>query len=131
MNPYSTYGKLAPSQDAREQEALAFRLASRRLTEARDRTERNLALNINHEMWSIVFRELNGPSCLLPDILKGDCIRLAYWSITYSTKAVLSDLPLNPLIEINNAVAEGLEAPSIPPASLARNASQVGVAACA
>ncbi len=131
MNPYSTYGKLAPSQGAREQEALAFRLASRRLTEARDRTERNLALNINHEMWSIVFRELNGPSCMLPDILKGDCIKLAYWSITYSTKAVLSDLPLNPLVDINNAVAEGLEAPSIPPAVLARNASQVGVAACA
>ena len=131
MNPYSTYGRLAPAQNAREQEALAFRLASRRLTEARNGAERNLALNINHEMWSIVFRELNSPSCPLPDILRGDCIRLAYWSLTYSTKAVLSDLSLDPLVEINNAVAEGLEATSVAPVHVVRTGNLAGVAACA
>ena len=72
--------------------------------------EINRALGINHEMWSIIFRELNSPECPMPEILKNDCIKLALWSLDYSTKAVLSDLSLAPLVAINESVAEGLEA---------------------
>ena len=108
-NPYAAYRPVPTAQSAREQEAMALRLAARRLSEASNRLERNRALNINHEMWSILFRELNSPLCPLPEVLKWDCVRLAFWSIDYSTKAVLSELSLDPLIEINDRVAEGLE----------------------
>lgn len=110
MNPYAAYGARVSAQSFREQEATAFRLAARHLNEAGNRPERNRALGINHEMWSILFRELNSSACALPEILKADCIKLALWSLEYSTKAVLSDLPLSPLVEVNNTMAEGLEA---------------------
>lgn len=109
MNNYSAYGVKLTVQSPREQEATAFRLASRRLREATSRHERNRALNINHEMWSILFRELNSAACVLPEILKQDCIHLALWSLDYSNRAVLSDLPLAPLAEINETMAEGLD----------------------
>jgi len=109
MNNYSAYGAKVTTQTPREQEATAFRLASRRLREAISRPERNRALNINHEMWSILFRELNSAACSLPEILKQDCIHLALWSLDYSNRAVLSDLPLAPLAEINDTMAEGLD----------------------
>lgn len=109
MNNYSAYGAKVTTQSPREQEAIAFRLASRRLREATSRPERNRALNTNHEMWSILFRELNSAACSLPDILRQDCINLALWSLDYSNRAVLSDLPLAPLAEINDTIAEGLD----------------------
>lgn len=111
MNPYSIYKSRVPVQSPREQEATALRLASRLLTEAGNRLDRNRALNINHGIWSILFRELTGPSCPLPEILRKDCLHLAVWSLDYSTRAVLSDLPLSPLAEVNTRVAEGLETP--------------------
>jgi len=110
MNPYAAYGARVSAQSSREQEASAFRLAARRLNEAGSRFERNHALNINHEMWSILFRELNSSACALPEVLQADCIKLALWSLEYSTKAVLSDLSLSPLVEVNNNIADGLEA---------------------
>lgn len=116
MNPYAAYGARVSAQSSREQEATAFRLAARHLNEAESRPERNRALNINHEMWSILFRELNSSACALPEILKADCIKLALWSLEYSTKAVLSDVPLSPLVEVNNTMAEGLEANNQPAA---------------
>lgn len=109
MNSYAAYGAKVTTQSPREQEATAFRLASRRLREANGRQERNRALNINHEMWSILFREFNSAACVLPKILKQDCIHLALWSLDYSNRAVLSDLPLAPLAEINETMAEGLD----------------------
>jgi flagellar biosynthesis regulator FlaF len=111
MNSYSVYRCRTPTQSPREQEATALRLASRLLNEAGNQLERNRALNINHGIWSILFRELNSSACLLSETLKKDCLYLAVWSLDYSTRAVLSNLPLSPLAEINITIAEGLEAP--------------------
>ena len=114
MKALSAYNAASASQGAREQEATVFRLAARRLRDARDPRSRNAAIGINHEIWSHMFRDLNCPENRLPPILKQDCLVLARWSLDYSTRALLKDLPLEPMIEINEQVADGL-ATSAPP----------------
>ncbi len=110
MTALNAYNAVAPQYDARQQEMMAFRLMARRLNEATDRRSRNAALGINHELWSLMFLDLSSSNNRLPPILKQDCLTLARWSLAYSTRAVLSDLPLEPLIEINEQMAEGLGA---------------------
>ncbi len=114
MKQLDMYNTLAAPQDAREQEALVFRLAARRMRDAADQPSRNAALGINHQVWSHMFRDLNCPENRLPAVLKKDCTVLARWSLDYSTRALLNDLPLGPLIDINETVADGL---SVPPAT--------------
>ncbi|WP_428392496.1 flagellar biosynthesis regulator FlaF [Lichenicoccus sp.] len=113
----AAYTPLPTPQAAREEESLVFRLAARRLRDAADRKARNAALGINHEIWSHMFRDLNAAENRLPPILKQDCLTLARWSLDYSTRALLKDLPLQPLIDINEQVADGLAAPAAAGAS--------------
>lgn len=115
MSALNRYNRTALTQTPRESEAMALRLASRRLREASNRASINLALGLNHELWSIIFRDLNNSQNQLTGVLKADCLALALWSLNYTTRAVLSDLPVEPLIEVNDTLAEGLE--SAPPAS--------------
>ncbi len=44
----------------------------------------------------------------LPAELKNQLIGLGAWSMRYSTLALLQDLSLEPLIEVNRNIAEGL-----------------------
>ncbi len=44
----------------------------------------------------------------LPDGIKSGLIGLGLWSMRYSTQALLQELPVEPLIEVNNNVLEGL-----------------------
>ncbi len=128
MRYLATYHSIAPPQAAREQEALVFRLAARRLRDAADRLARNAAIGINHEIWSHMFRDLNSPDNRLPQILKKDCLALARWSLDYSTRALLQGLPLEPMIDVNEQVAEGLSAT---PAGAAASQSRPWTAATA
>ncbi len=109
MTAFDSYNRIASVKTPREEEATAFRLAARRLREAGDGRARNNALRINHELWSLMLRDLGGSNNRLPPILKNDCITLARFSLDYSTRAVLrAALPLDPLISINEQVADGL-----------------------
>ncbi len=118
MNGLHVYNSVTTPQSAREQEALAFRLAARKLREATDRASRNKALHLNHELWSIMLRDLGGSNNALPPILKKDCLALARFSIDYSTRAVLKpELPVEPLVSVNEQVAEGLDQSSPAPVS--------------
>ncbi len=109
MKNYAAYAKSSAPSTIREQEALVFRLAARRLREAKHRLDRNKALNINHEVWTYVFREVAGSACSLPTILRRDCLALAHFSLHYTTVALLKDLTLEPLIVVNERMAEGLD----------------------
>ena len=110
MKAINVYNSVAAPQSARQEEATAFRLAARKLREATDRTARNKALRVNHELWSIMLRDLGGSGNGLPAILKKDCLFLALFSTDYSTRAVLDiALSLDPLIETNEQVADGLD----------------------
>ena len=112
MKPLDIYNRAPSSNAARDEEATALRLAARKLRDAADQAARAKALHLNHTLWSVMLRDLSGSNNRLPPVLKRDCLALALFSVQYSTRAVLSPLPLGPLIEVNERVAEGLEAPA-------------------
>ena len=87
---------------------MAFRLVNRKLMQADSPVTRNAALGLNHELWSILFRDLGSAENRLPAVLRQDCTTLARWSMAYSTRALLKDLPLGPLVAINEDMAQGL-----------------------
>ena len=113
-NPYDKSSSETPP---REEQAIAFRLVNRKLELADGPAARNAALGLNHELWSILFRDLTSTDNRLPPILKKDCVTLANWSMSYSTRALLEDLPLAPLVNINDDMIEGLSSVMMPIAS--------------
>ena len=109
----------------RETEIIAFGLCNARLSRAITLAERVAALHKTHELWSILFRDLSSDANQLPPSLRSDLIALGVWAMQYCVSAMSSDATLQPLIEVNRNVADGLRAqPSITPNAMppARNA---------
>ncbi len=106
---------------ARDTEMAAFTAVTRGLLEAAPGRTRTYALGRNHDLWSLLLKDLALDSNRLPQDIKANLISLATWSMRYSTLAILQDLPLAPLIEVNQNIAEGLTlqllAPAPPPAA--------------
>lgn len=73
-----------------------------------DTTTRIRALGRNHDLWSMLVKDLARQGNKLPETLKSELISLGLWSMRYSTVAILNDLPLAPLIEVNRNVAAGI-----------------------
>ena len=86
----------------------AFASITRGLEEAVSPTERIRALGRNHDLWSTLLKDLALESNPLPAGLKGQLIGLAAWSMQYSTLAILHNHPIQPLINVNRNVADGL-----------------------
>ncbi len=95
---------------ARDTELAAFASVTRGLEEFTTERDRLTALGRNHELWSILIKALASDANRLPDTLKSQLIDIAAWSMRYSTLAILHNLPLAPLIEVNRNIAEGLAA---------------------
>jgi flagellar protein FlaF len=66
------------------------------------------ALGRNHMLWSLLVKDLALSDNQMPDPLKSELIALGLWSMRYSTLAILKDLPVEPLIEVNTNMADGL-----------------------
>ncbi len=64
----------------------------------------------NHTLWAILVQDLSLAENRLPDGIKSELMGLGLWSMRYSTLALLKDLPLDPVIDVNRNVADGLEA---------------------
>lgn len=94
----------------RETEILAFGLCNARLSKAADSRERVEALFKTHQLWSLLVRDLASDGNKLPTPLKQSLIGLGVWAMNYATAAVSRDLPVEPLIEVNRNVADGLKA---------------------
>jgi len=94
----------------RETEIIAFGLCNSRLARATTSGERVAALHKTHELWSILFRDLSSNNNQLPAQLRSDLIGLGMWAMQYSVAAMSSDLALQPLIDVNRNVADGLRA---------------------
>jgi flagellar protein FlaF len=93
---------------ARETEIAAFGAVNRMLNTAQDEAGRIRALGRNHELWSLLVKDLALAGNMLPDVIKGQLLSLGLWSMRYSTLAILQKLPIEPLIEVNRNIAEGL-----------------------
>ena len=93
---------------AREAEILAFGLCNARLSRATDSKSRIDALHKTHQLWSLLVRDLAGDTNQLPKPLKDELISLGFWAMRYSVAAAGQDLPLQPLIDVNQNIADGL-----------------------
>ncbi len=89
-------------------EIAAFAAINARLTEAETETDRIKALNRNHELWSVLLKDIALSSNALPEILKQDLMKLGVFSMHYSTVAISQRLPVQPLVDINDSMIEGL-----------------------
>ena len=61
-------------------------------------------------MWSLLLKDLALAENGLPEGVKTGLINLGLWSMRYSTLALLKDLSLQPLIDVNRNVLDGLVA---------------------
>lgn len=105
---------------AQEAEILAFGLCNNRMQCAADANARIDALHQNHRLWSALVRDLASEGNALPADLKQQLIGLGIWSMSYGTQAVIENLPLTPLIEVNRNLMDGLKAQNTPPQPAAR-----------
>ena len=92
----------------RDTECAAFNMVNRELAAAQEGIPRIRALGRNHSLWSILVKDLALSENRLPDALKAELIGLGLWSMRYSTLAMTQKLAIEPLIEVNRNVAEGL-----------------------
>jgi flagellar protein FlaF len=93
-------------------ERAVFTLINRELSECKPGPSRVRALGRNHTLWSTLVQDLSLAENQLPDGIKAQLISLGLWAMRYSTLALLKDLALEPLIEVNRNVMEGLVAQS-------------------
>ena len=68
------------------------------------------AIGRNHNLWSVLVKDLSLAENRLPEPVKAQLIGLGLWSMRYSTLALLRDLPVGPLIAVNSNVLDGLTA---------------------
>ncbi len=103
----------SPAYDAatpRENEIVAFRLANAGLEAASNQAERIRALYKNQQLWSVILKDVGTEENGLPSDLKAQIAELSLWAMTYSTIAMTKDLALEPLLRVNQDMADGLRA---------------------
>jgi flagellar protein FlaF len=93
---------------ARETEIAAFSAVNKLLEAATDEPARIRAFGRNHDLWSMLVKDLGLETNGLPAPLKAQLVALGLWSMRYSTLAILQKLPAAPLLAVNRNIAEGL-----------------------
>jgi flagellar protein FlaF len=111
---HKAYAQAARASAApRDAEYRAFSEATRRLMAAADRDPRDLkllieAVHLNRSLWGVLAadcaRETNG----LPAKTRAQIIGLARWVSDYSSEAVRRRQSLQPLIDVNRIIMDGL-----------------------
>ncbi len=97
----------------RETEAVAFGLCNARLSQASTPAERVAALHKTHLLWAILVRDLSNAGNRLPEPLRQQLLSIGVWAMSYSVAAMTNDASLQPLIEVNRNLADGLRTPIV------------------
>lgn len=92
----------------RETEMLAFGFCNARLSKASDPRSRIDALSKTHQLWSLMVRDLACEGNMMPETTKQDLIGIGFWAMGYSVAAACHPIPLQPLIDVNQNILEGL-----------------------
>jgi flagellar biosynthesis regulator FlaF len=99
----------ASALSPREAEAAAFIFVNRLLEAVSSEPQgRVRALGKNHDLWSMLLKDVGLDSNRLPPILKGDLVSVGMWSMRYSVMAMGDERGLDPLIRINEDMIEAL-----------------------
>ncbi len=107
---YETARRFAAT--AQDNEILIFTNANALLANAKtaDQKTRISALFHNQRLWSAIVKDLALETNQLPAELKRNLTELGFWAMQYSTRAMAEDLSLDPLINVNRDMIEGLQA---------------------
>ena len=68
-------------------------------------------LHRNRELWSALSADCGTPGNGLPDGLRASIISLALWVDRFTSDVVAGREPVEPLLDVNRAMMEGLGAP--------------------
>ncbi len=93
-----------------DSERAAFNMVIRELEACTPGPSRVWALGRNHMLWSILVQDLSLAENRMPEGIKTQLISLGMWSMRYSTLAMLKDLPVAPLLNVNRNIVAGLAA---------------------
>jgi len=134
MKAPNGYTSRPSGDDPRSTEAWALGEASRRLALAAKMNDGGEALRealrLNQRLWSIFQAALSEPDCPLPKDVRDNVLTLSLM-IDRHVMARLGDLDgskIQPILDINRAIAEGLAGKSVQPAATA-GAAPVGAPA--
>jgi len=70
------------------------------------------AVDRNRRLWGAMVTDLAGQDNLLPAALKAGLISLGLWVNRYSGTVLTEDSPVQPLIDVNRTVMQGLRSPA-------------------
>lgn len=98
---------------ASDTERAAFKMIIRELETCTPGASRVRALGRNHLLWSTLVQDLSLAENQMPEGIKTQLISLGLWSMRYCTLALLKGLPVDPLVEVNRNVLDGLQAPAV------------------
>lgn len=68
------------------------------------------ALDANRRLWSVLSADCSVPENQLPLTLRGQIISLALWVARYSSQVLREGAEIDPLIDVNRTMMEGLGA---------------------
>lgn len=110
-----SYQRVATQADTpRDLEYRAFGQATAALMRVKEHNlllgERAEAINVNRKLWNVLAADCSLPENRLPLQLRGQIISLALWVARYSSAVLRDDADIEPLIDINRAMMEGLAA---------------------
>lgn len=122
MKPATGYASQPRAMDPRSTEAWALAEASRRLVLAARITDDNgealrTALVLNQRLWSIFQASLIDPSCELPKDIRDNVLTLSILMDRHLMQRLgdLDGSKIQPILDINRSIAEGLSAtPDVP-----------------
>lgn len=103
---------LKVTEGGRDTEFRLFAEVTRALMAATgcQRTDRKLisAIDWNREMWSTLALDCSSGDNRLPNNLRAQIVSLSIWVARYSSRVMRQDAPMEPLIEINRTIMQGL-----------------------
>lgn len=112
MNAYSqalsAYSSQFSAQSPRSIEVAAFNQSNARLRAAATFPEVASALHRNRELWSIIAADVASDENMLPTQVRAQLFYLSEFTHEHSRKVLKQDATVAPLIEINNAMINGL-----------------------
>lgn len=103
----------AQSADLRSTEYRAFAKVTKALMEADDATVQKVeAVHINRSLWGVLADDCANPQNALPADLRARIIALSRWVGAYSSDVIRHKKSIEPLIDLNRIMMEGLSGKS-------------------
>jgi flagellar protein FlaF len=108
------YQRAATQADSpRELEYRAFGIVTAGLVRAKEASSSEFgqiaeALDANRRLWHIMASDCALPDNKLPQVLRAQIISLGLWVERYSTEVLREKAEIDPLIDINRTMMEGL-----------------------